>query len=70
MACLPHLTADAGSGADRLEPGSHPTGISQQEGTCLALGVGYEQFQGKKHYLCIAMTDIKYGFHPPEQGVR
>jgi hypothetical protein len=24
----------------------------------------------KKHYLCIAMTDIKYGFHPPEQGVR
>ena len=70
MACLPHLPADAGSGADRLEPGSHPTGISQQEGTCLALGVGYEQFQGKKHYLCIAMTDIKYGFHPPEQGVR
>ncbi len=36
MACLPHLPADAGSGADRLEPGSHPTGISQQEGTCLA----------------------------------
>ena len=33
---LPHLPADAGSGADRLEPGSHPTGISQQEGTCLA----------------------------------
>lgn len=36
MACFPHLPADAGSGADRLEPGSHPTGISQQEGTCLA----------------------------------
>ena len=36
MACFPHLPADAGSGADGIEPGSHPTGIPQQEGACLA----------------------------------